>query len=103
MWSSHGNGARPERKHAPLLHISDKSTFGEADRVAARDHEVIEGLDVDQRQRLMRRRRQQFICAAGPGEAGRIACSRVDGRMYTTRTRDCGAHKEVVPEFRTRL
>jgi hypothetical protein len=44
-----------------LLHISKKSTFGEAGDVAAGDDQVIEHADVDERQHLAQALRDEFV------------------------------------------
>lgn len=60
----------PPLKARWLLHISDKSTFGERHRRAAADDEVIQDLDVDERQRALQGLGKHLIGLARFGDAG---------------------------------
>jgi hypothetical protein len=55
----------------------EQSAFGEAGRSYSRDDEVIEGLAVNQRQRLLERLRQKLVGATRFGDArGMLGCLR---------------------------
>src|SRR5439155_19376979 len=54
---------KPALAAAPVvvLHISNKSTFGKADRLVASDDEMVECFNIHERECLLKRSRQQFV------------------------------------------
>src|SRR5262245_13553348 len=57
---------------ATSLHISKKSRFGERHCGAASDDEMVEDLDVHERERALERIGEYLVGLAGLGDAGRV-------------------------------
>jgi len=61
-----------------VLHISNESTFGKTDRVASPNDEVIKRPDIDERECLLERLRQQFIGLTRLGHSRRVVVRKAD-------------------------
>src|SRR5688572_10239523 len=79
-WQTRDIGSSGMTRKARILH---QSALGEGDRLVAGDDEVVQDLDVDERQRLLEAARQQLVRLAGLRRAGRV----VVGKDHRRRVR----------------
>src|ERR1700675_2534174 len=72
MWSSPAQKRGRTSSEYSLLHILQKSRFGERHRGTVADDDVIEQADVDQRERFLDSLGDQFVGLTRFGDAGRV-------------------------------
>src|SRR3990170_6271213 len=76
-WQTRDIGSSRMTRKARILH---QSALGEGDGLIAGDDEVIQDLDLDERQRLLEAARQQLVRLARLRGAGRVVVGKDDRR-----------------------